>query len=75
MTYMYIVVVTRDLNTGRYRLPAGLSVRVPHDQMSNPLYSVEGKRRIAEAFAMQCGIDMSSAIHYISTAYMEARRM
>lgn len=75
MNYMYEIVVKRDINVGRYRLPAGLSVRVPHDQMSSPLYSVEGKRRIAEAFAMQCGIDMSSAIHYISTAYMEAKRM
>lgn len=72
---MFEVVVKRDLNTGSYRLPAGLSVRVAHDQLSNPLCSVSGKQRIAMAFAQQCGVDMSRCMNYISTAYMDAYRM
>ena len=75
MTYMYEVVVKRDFIAGGYRLPEGLSVRVPHDQMSSPLYSMDGKKRIAQAFAMQCGVDLSRASNYISTAYMEPYRM
>ena len=37
MTYMFEIVVKHDLVAGGYRLPAGLSVRVPYDQMSSPL--------------------------------------
>ena len=73
MTYMFEIVVKRDLVAGGYRLPAGLSVRVPYDQMSSPLTSTAGKQRIAQAFLQQCGVDLSRA--YISTAYMEAYRM
>lgn len=72
---MFEVVVKRDLNTGSYRLPAGLSVRVAHDSMSSPLYSTSGKQRIAQAFATQCGVDLSRCPNAISTTYMEARRM
>lgn len=75
MNYLYEVVVKRDLVAGGYRLPAGLSVRVPHDMMTSPLYSYAGKQRIADAFLMQCGVDMSQAMHYINTAYMDAYRM
>ena len=72
MTYMYEVVVKRDTVAGSLRLPAGLSVRVPHDQMSSPLNSTVGEQKIAQAFMQQCGIDMSRAMNFISTAYMEA---
>ena len=75
MTYMYEVVIKRDTVAGSLRLPAGLSVRVPYDQMSSPLYSMDGKKRIAQAFMQQCGIDFSRAMNYISTAYMDAYRM
>jgi len=75
MMYMFEVVVTRDLVAGGYRLPAGLSVRVPYDQMSSPLTSTMGKQRVAQAFLQQCGVDFSRAMNYISTAYMEAYRM
>lgn len=75
MTYMYEVVVKRDTVADSLRLPAGLSVRVPYDQMSSPLYSMDGKKRIAQAFMQQCGIDFSRAMNYISTAYMDAYRM
>ena len=75
MTYMYEVVVKRDIVAGGCRLPEGLSVRVAHDQMSSPLYSLDGKQRIAQAFAMQCGVDLSRVTNYISTAYMDARKM
>lgn len=75
MTYMYEVVVKRDVIAGGCRLPEGLSVRVAHDQMSSPLYSLDGKQRIAQAFLQQCGVDLSRATNYISTAYMEAHRM
>ena len=75
MIYMYEVVVKRDTVAGSLRLPAGLSVRVPYDQMSSPLYSMDGKKRIAQAFMQQCGIDFSRAMNYISTAYMDAYRM
>ena len=72
---MYEVVVKRDLVAGGYRLPAGLSVRVPYDQMSSPLTSTMGKQRVALAFLQQSGVDMSRAMTYISTAYMDAYRM
>lgn len=75
MTYMFEIVVKRDLVAGSYRLPAGLSVRVLHDQMSSPLNSTAGKQRIAQAFSQQYGIDMNRAMNYISTAYMDAYRM
>lgn len=75
MTYMYEVVVKRDTVAGSLRLPAGLSVRVPYDQMSSPLNSTVGKQKIAQAFLQQCGIDFSRAMNYISTAYMDAYRM
>ena len=75
MTYMFEIVVKRDLVAGGYRLPAGLSVRVPYDQMSSPLTSTAGKQRIAQAFLQQCGVDFSRAMNYISTAYMDAYRM
>ena len=75
MTYMYEIVVKRDTVAGSLRLPAGLSVRVPHDQMSSPLTSTAGKQRIAQAFLQQCGLDMSRAMNYIGTAYMEANKM
>ena len=75
MTYMYEVMVKRDYIGNGLRLPAGLSVRVPHDQMSSPLYSTAGKQRIAQAFATQCGVDLSRCPSAISTTYMEANRM
>lgn len=75
MNYIFEVVVTRDFVAGGYRLPAGLSVRVSHDQMASPLYSTTGKYRIAEAFMMQCGVDMRQAIHCINTAYMDSYRL
>jgi len=74
MTYMYEVTVTRDYIGGGLRLPAGLFVRVAHDSMSSPLYSTSGKQRIAQAFATQCGVDLSSCPNVISTTYMEAER-
>lgn len=70
MTYMFEVTVTRDYIGGGLRLPAGLSVRVPHDQLSSPLYSTAGKQRIAQAFAMQCGLDLSRCPTAISTVFM-----
>ena len=75
MTYMYEVTVTRDYIGGGLRLPAGLSVRVAHDSISSPLYSISGKQKIAQAFAMQCGVDLSRCPNVISTTYMEAYRM
>lgn len=75
MTYIFEVVVKRDTVAGSLRLPAGLSVRVPYDQMSSPLTSTAGKQRIAQAFLQQCGVDMSHAMNYISTAYMETNRL
>ena len=75
MTYMYEVTVTRDYIGGGLRLPAGLSVRVPHDQLSSPLYSTTGKQKIAQAFAMQCGIDLSRCPSAINTIYMIAERV
>ena len=75
MTYMYEVVVKRDTVAGSLRLPGGLSVRVPYDQMSSPLNSTVGKQKIAQAFLQQCGVDFSRAMNYINTAYMEAYRM
>lgn len=75
MTYMFEVTVTRDYIGGGLRLPAGLSVRVPHDQLSSPLYSTSGKQRIAQAFAMQCGVDLSRCMNAISTTYMETKKI
>ena len=75
MTYMYEVTVTRDYIGGGLRLPAGLSVRVAHDSMSSPLYSTTGKQKIAQAFAMQCGVDLSRCPTAISTTYMNAEKM
>ena len=75
MTYMFEVAMKQKYVGDGLQIPACLSVRVPHDQMSSPLYSMEGKKRIAQAFLQQCGVDMSRAMNYISTAYMEAYRM
>ena len=75
MTYMFEVTVTRDFIGGGLRLPAGLSVRVAHDSISSPLYSITGKQKIAQAFAMQCGVDLSHCPTAISTTYMKANKM
>ncbi len=75
MTYMFEVTVTRDYIGGGLRLPAGLSVRVAHDSMSSPLYSTTGKQKIAQAFVMQCGVDLSRCPTAISTIYMDANRI
>lgn len=75
MTYMYEVVVKRDTVAGSLRLPAGLSVRVPYDRMSSPLTSTAVKQLIAHAFLQQCGVDMSCAMNYISTAHVDTYRI
>ena len=75
MTYMYEVTMKQKYVGNGMQIPAGLSVRVPHDQMSSPLYSMDGKKRIAQAFMQQCGLDLSRCSHIISTAYMDARKM
>ena len=75
MTYMFEVTVKRDYIGGGLRLPAGLSVRVAHDSISSPLYSISGKQKIAQAFAMQCGVDLSHCSTAISTTYMNVERI
>lgn len=75
MNYIHEVVVKHDFVTGKFRLPAGLKVKVPHDLVTSPLYSLEGKKRIAEALMTQCGIDMRQALHYINTAFMDSHRL
>lgn len=75
MTYMFVVAMKQKYVGNGLQIPAGLSVRVPHDQMSSPLYSYDGKQRIAQAFLQQCGIDFSRCSHLISPAYMEAQKM
>ena len=75
MTYMYEVTVVRKYTGGGVQLPEGLSVRVAHDVMSNPLNSASGRQRIAQAFLMQCGVDLSRCITAISPIYMAAERM
>ena len=75
MTYMFEVAMKQKYVGNGLQIPAGLSVRVSHDQMSSPLYSMEGKKRIAQAFLQQCGLDLNRCSHIISTAYMEARKM
>ncbi len=75
MTYMFEVAMKQKYVGNGLQIPAGLAVRVSHDQMSSPLYSMEGKKRIAQAFLQQCDLDLSRCSHIISTAYMEARKM
>ena len=75
MTYMFEVAVKNRYVGGGVNLPVGLSVRVAHDSMSSPLCSTSGKQRIAQAFMMQCGLDLSRCPSCISTAYMIAERM
>lgn len=75
MTYMFQVTVKNRYIGGGVNLPVGLSVRVPHDSISSPLCSTSGKQAIANAFMMQCGIDLSRCSSCISSAYMIAERM
>lgn len=75
MTYMFEVTVIRKFVGGGIQLPVGLSVRVPYESTSSPVFSTEGKRRIVQAFAQQCGIDLSRCPAAICSGYMEARRM
>jgi len=75
MTYMFEVAMKQKYVGNGMQIPAGLSVRVSHDQMSSPLYTMEGKKRIVQAFAQQCGLDISRCSHIISTAYMDAKKM
>ncbi|MCQ2312605.1 MAG: DUF6140 family protein [Paludibacteraceae bacterium] len=75
MTYMFEVTVKNRYVGGGVQLPVGLSVRVAHDSISSPLFSTSGKQRIAQAFMMQCGLDLSRCASAISTAYMTAERM
>ena len=75
MTYMFQVTVKNRYIGGGVNLPVGLSVRVPHDSISSPLTSFAGKQAIANAFMMQCGVDLSRCYSCISSAYMIAERM
>lgn len=75
MTYMYEVTVKNKYVGGGVQLPAGLSVRVAYDSMSNPLTTIAGKQAIANAFRMQCGVDLSRCPSCISMVYMTADRM
>ena len=75
MTYMFQVTVKNRYIGGGVNLPVGLSVRVPHDSISSPLTSFAGKQAIANAFMMQCGVDLSRCSSCISSAYMIAERM
>ncbi len=75
MTYMFEVTVIRKFVGGGIQLPVGLSVRVPYESTSSPVFSTDGKRRIVQAFAQQCGIDLSRCPAAICSGYMEARRM
>lgn len=75
MNYMFEIVVKRDFNAGGYKIPAGLSIHMAHDQVSNPLCSMYGKQRIAQALLMQYGVDLSHNMNYINTSYMDAYRM
>lgn len=75
MTYMFEVTVKNRYVGGGVQLPVGLSVRVAHDSISSPLFSTSGKQRIAQAFMMQCGLDLSRCANAISTTYMTAERM
>lgn len=75
MTYMFAVSMKQKYVGNGMQIPAGLSVRVSHDQMSSPLYSMEGKKRIAQAFMQQCGLNLSRCSHIISTAYMDSRKL
>lgn len=75
MTYMFQVTVKTKYFGCGVQLPVGLSVRVAHDSLTSPLYTTAGKQRIAEAFRMQCGLDLSRCPSAISTAYMTAERI
>lgn len=75
MNYMFNVTVKTKYYGVGIQLPAGLSVRVANDSITNPLYSLSGKQRIIEAFKMQCGIDLSRCTNCINTVYMTAERM
>lgn len=75
MTYMFQVTIKNRYIGGGVNLPVGLSVRVAHDSMSSPLTTYSGKQAIANAFMMQCGLDLSRCPSCISGAYMDARRM
>jgi len=75
MTYMFQVTVKTKYVGGGIQLPVGLSVRVPHDSISSPLTTFAGKQAIANAFMMQCGLDLSRCPSCVSGAYMIAERM
>lgn len=75
MTYMFQVTVKNKYVGNGIQLPVGLSVRVPYESMSSPLTTFAGKQAIANAFAMQCGLDLSRCPSCISSAYMIAERM
>ena len=75
MTYMFEVTVTHKFVGGGIQLPVGLSVRVPYDSTSSPVYTTDGKQRIIQAFAQQCGIDLSRCPAAICSGYMAAKRM
>ena len=75
MTYIFDVTVPHKFVGGGIQLPAGLSVRVPYDSTSSPVYTTDGKQRIIQAFAQQCGIDLSRCPAAICSGYMAAKRM
>ena len=46
MTYMFEVSVIHKYVGGGIQLPAGLTVRVPYESTSSPVYTTDGKQRI-----------------------------
>jgi len=75
MTYMFNVTVKTKYVGGGVQLPVGLSVRVPYESITSPLTTTAGKQAIANAFMMQCGLDLSRCSSCISGAYMMAERI
>ena len=75
MTYIFDVTVTHKFVGGGIQLPVGLSVRVPYEATSSPVYTTDGKQRIRQAFAQQCGIDLRRCHAAICSGYMAAKRM
>ena len=74
MTYMFEVTVIRRFVGNGIQLPVGLSVHVPFELPYGVVSLPAGKKRIIEAFRMQCGIDLSGCPAAISSAYMKEVR-
>lgn len=72
---MFEVTVIHKFVGNGIQLPVGLSVKVPYEFTSSPIVSLAGKQRIIQAFAQQCGIDLSHCPAAICSGYMEAKRI